>query len=122
VAAHVGTKTGRTVGVFSLQISKEQLFIRMPASEAHIDSHGCARVFVESDWKLRTRWHAQRRRSTSTMRPNGRDAGQIQAALAEHGLICNRRLHQPVQAADASRTALELSISRSGPGQGSTCR
>src|SRR4051812_26050835 len=51
VAQHVGTKTGRTVGVFSLEMSKEQLFLRMLTSEAHIDSHRLRTGFlVESDW------------------------------------------------------------------------
>jgi len=39
VAQHVGTKTDMTVGFFSLEMSKEQLFLRMLTSEAAIDSH-----------------------------------------------------------------------------------
>jgi replicative DNA helicase len=39
IAQHVGTKTGLTVGVFSLEMSKEQLFMRMLTSEAGIDAH-----------------------------------------------------------------------------------
>ncbi len=39
VAQHVGTKTGLTVGFFSLEMSKEQLFLRMLTSEAGIDGH-----------------------------------------------------------------------------------
>src|SRR3954471_14547638 len=51
VAQHVGTKTGKCVGVFSLEMSKEQLFLRMLTSEAHIDSHRLRTGFlVESDW------------------------------------------------------------------------
>ncbi len=51
VAQHVGTKTGRTVGIFSLEMSKEQLFLRMLTSEARIDSHRLRTGFlVESDW------------------------------------------------------------------------
>ena len=51
IAQHVGTKTGRTVGIFSLEMSKEQLFLRMLTSEAHIDSHRLRTGFlVESDW------------------------------------------------------------------------
>jgi replicative DNA helicase len=47
----VGTKTGRTVGIFSLEMSKEQLFLRMLTSEARIDSHRLRTGFlVESDW------------------------------------------------------------------------
>jgi replicative DNA helicase len=39
VAQHVGTKTGMTVGFFSLEMSKEQLFMRLLTSEARIDAH-----------------------------------------------------------------------------------
>jgi replicative DNA helicase len=39
IAQHVGTKTEMTVGFFSLEMSKEQLFLRMLTSEAGIDSH-----------------------------------------------------------------------------------
>ena len=38
IAHHVGTKTDRNVGVFSLEMSKEQLFIRLLTSEAQIDA------------------------------------------------------------------------------------
>jgi replicative DNA helicase len=39
IAQHVGTKTSMTVGFFSLEMSKEQLFLRMLTSEAGIDAH-----------------------------------------------------------------------------------
>ena len=39
VAQHVGTSTAMTVGLFSLEMSKEQLFMRMLTSEARIDAH-----------------------------------------------------------------------------------
>ncbi|HSC26486.1 MAG TPA: replicative DNA helicase [Vicinamibacterales bacterium] len=39
VAQHVGTATDMTVGIFSLEMAKEQLFIRMLTSEARIDAH-----------------------------------------------------------------------------------
>ena len=39
VTQHVGTKTGGTVGFFSLEMSKEQLFMRMLTAEAEVDSH-----------------------------------------------------------------------------------
>ena len=38
VAVHVGTKTDKTVGIFSLEMSREQLFLRMLTSQAEIDS------------------------------------------------------------------------------------
>jgi replicative DNA helicase len=51
VAQHVGTKTGRTVGVFSLEMSKEQLFLRMLTAEARIDAHRLRGGFLgERDW------------------------------------------------------------------------
>jgi replicative DNA helicase len=39
VAQHVGTTTQMTVGFFSLEMSKEQLFMRLLTSEARIDAH-----------------------------------------------------------------------------------
>jgi replicative DNA helicase len=39
IAQHVGTKTDMTVGFFSLEMSKEQLFMRLLTSEAAIDAH-----------------------------------------------------------------------------------
>ena len=42
IAQHVGTPPTMTVGFFSLEMSKEQLFMRMLTSEARIDAHRCA--------------------------------------------------------------------------------
>jgi replicative DNA helicase len=39
VALHCGIEAGRTVGIFSLEMSKEQLFLRMLTSEARVDAH-----------------------------------------------------------------------------------
>src|SRR5436189_2649772 len=51
IASHVGTKTDLTVGVFSLEMSKEQLFLRMLTSEARIDAHWLRGGFLgEKDW------------------------------------------------------------------------
>ncbi|MGB7218420.1 MAG: replicative DNA helicase [Vicinamibacterales bacterium] len=51
IAQHVGTKTGMTVGVFSLEMSKEQLFLRMLTAEARIDAHRLRGGFLgERDW------------------------------------------------------------------------
>src|SRR5499425_2207050 len=56
IAQHVGTKTDMTVGVFSLEMSKEQLFLRMLTGEARIDAHRLRGGFLgERDWgKLAT--------------------------------------------------------------------
>src|SRR6266545_5550067 len=51
IAQHVGTKTDKTVGLFSLEMSKEQLFIRMLTAEARIDAHRLRGGFLgERDW------------------------------------------------------------------------
>ncbi len=51
IAQHVGTKTAKTVGLFSLEMSKEQLFLRMLTAEARIDAQRMRRGFLgEHDW------------------------------------------------------------------------
>src|SRR5216117_4389261 len=51
IAQHVGTKTDMTVGLFSLEMSKEQLFMRLLTSEARIDAHRLRGGFLgERDW------------------------------------------------------------------------
>jgi replicative DNA helicase len=51
IAQHVGTKTDLTVGIFSLEMSKEQLFLRMLTGEARIDAHRLRGGFLgERDW------------------------------------------------------------------------
>ena len=39
IAQYVATHAGRTVGVFSLEMSKEQLFLRMLCAQARVDAH-----------------------------------------------------------------------------------
>jgi replicative DNA helicase len=51
MAQHVGTRTDMTVGMFSLEMSKEQLFLRMLTAEARIDAHRLRGGFLgERDW------------------------------------------------------------------------
>jgi len=51
MAQHVGTKTDMTVGLFSLEMSKEQLFLRMLTAEARIDAHRLRGGFLGArDW------------------------------------------------------------------------
>ncbi|MGE0705381.1 MAG: replicative DNA helicase [Vicinamibacterales bacterium] len=51
MAQHIGTKTDMTVGIFSLEMSKEQLFLRMLTGEARIDAHRLRGGFLgERDW------------------------------------------------------------------------
>jgi replicative DNA helicase len=39
MAMHCGIEAGKTVGIFSLEMSKEQLFMRMITAEARVDAH-----------------------------------------------------------------------------------
>ncbi len=39
IASHCGIEAGKTVGMFSLEMSKEQLFLRLLTSEARVDAH-----------------------------------------------------------------------------------
>jgi replicative DNA helicase len=51
IAQHVGTRTDMTVGFFSLEMSKEQLFMRLLTSEARLDAHRLRGGFLgERDW------------------------------------------------------------------------
>jgi replicative DNA helicase len=51
IAQHVGTRTDMSVGIFSLEMSKEQLFLRMLTAEARIDAHRLRGGFLgERDW------------------------------------------------------------------------
>lgn len=52
IAQHVGTKTERTVAICSLEMSKEQLFIRMLTAEANIDAHRLRTGHIgDRDWQ-----------------------------------------------------------------------
>src|SRR3984893_9085053 len=51
ISQAVSTKTDMTVGLFSLEMSKEQLFLRMLTAEARIDAHRLRGGFLgERDW------------------------------------------------------------------------
>lgn len=51
IAQHVGLAGSHTVGVFSLEMSKEQLVTRMLCSEARVDMHKLRSGFLsEKDW------------------------------------------------------------------------
>jgi replicative DNA helicase len=39
MALHSGIEAGKTVGIFSLEMAREQLFLRMLTSEARVDAH-----------------------------------------------------------------------------------
>jgi replicative DNA helicase len=49
IAQHVGTKTGKTVGLFSLEMSREQLFLRMLSSQSQIDGHNLRTGYLRTD-------------------------------------------------------------------------
>jgi replicative DNA helicase len=93
IAQHVGTQTDMTVGFFSLEMSKEQLFMRMLTSEARIDAHRFRSGLPEREGLRRPVARARHaRRGARVHRRHGvdrraRDARQGAAGLqAEHGL------------------------------------
>ena len=49
VAQHVGTQTDKTVGFFSLEMAKEQLFLRMLTTEARVDAHRLRTGFLTEE-------------------------------------------------------------------------
>ncbi|SUZ58426.1 uncharacterized protein METZ01_LOCUS11280 [marine metagenome] len=49
IAQHVATKTEKTVGVFSLEMSKQALFLRMLTSEARVDARQFRGGFLGSE-------------------------------------------------------------------------
>ncbi|HZP02443.1 MAG TPA: replicative DNA helicase [Terriglobia bacterium] len=57
IAAHAAIKNRKTVGIFSLEMSKESLVIRLVCSEAEINSHKFRGGFLsrERDWPRITR-------------------------------------------------------------------
>ena len=55
IAAHAGMRTGKPIAVFSLEMSKEQLALRMLCAEAKVDSAKLRTGFLAgSDWSLLT--------------------------------------------------------------------
>jgi replicative DNA helicase len=59
VAQHASLKAGETVGVFSLEMSKEQLVLRMLCADARVDSHRLRTGNLqEKDWSRLARAYA----------------------------------------------------------------
>ena len=55
IAAHAGMRTGKPIAVFSLEMSKEQLALRMLCAEARVDSAKLRTGFLAgNDWSLLT--------------------------------------------------------------------
>ena len=92
IAQHVGTSTDMTVGFFSLEMSKEQLFMRMLTSEARIDAHRFRTRLPEREGLRPAVARARHaRRSARVHRRHGvdrraRDAREGAPPKAEHGL------------------------------------
>jgi replicative DNA helicase len=52
VAQYAGTRNNRSVGIFSLEMSREQLFLRMLATQARVDSHKLRRGHLrKQEWQ-----------------------------------------------------------------------
>ncbi len=117
MAQHVGTKTDMTVGVFSLEMSKEQLFLRLLTSEARIDAHRLRGGFLgERDWGRLSQAIGVAERGEDLHRRHGvhrrpRDARQVPpAGVRARAAPHRRRLHP----ADAGPRAFREPHARAG--------
>lgn len=55
IAQHIGIKKGGAVAIFSLEMSKEQLVLRMLCSESRVDAHKLRLGYLtQADWKKLT--------------------------------------------------------------------
>ncbi|MCU0241397.1 MAG: replicative DNA helicase [Vicinamibacteria bacterium] len=60
VAQHVTHKTGETVGLFSLEMSKEQLVLRLLCADAHVNAHRLRTgQLQEKDWARLAKAYAE---------------------------------------------------------------
>jgi replicative DNA helicase len=92
VAQHASLKAGETVGVFSLEMSKEQLVLRMLCADARVDSHRLRTGNLqEKDWSRLARAYADLSAShifiddSATLTPLEMRA-KCRRLKAEHGL------------------------------------
>jgi replicative DNA helicase len=75
VAQHVSMRIGETVGLFSLEMSKEQLALRLLCADARIDAHRLRTGKLnEKDWARLAKSYndLSQSRSSSTTRPRSR--------------------------------------------------
>src|SRR5688500_15013125 len=92
VAQYASLKTGETVGIFSLEMAKEQLVLRMLCSDARVDSHRLRTGNLqEKDWARLAKAYADLSAShifiddSSTLTPLEMRA-KCRRLKAEHGL------------------------------------
>src|SRR5262245_28683670 len=92
VAQHASLRAGETVGVFSLEMSKEQLVLRMLCADARVDSHRLRTGNLqEKDWSRLARAYADLSSShifiddSATLTPLEMRA-KCRRLKAEHGL------------------------------------
>jgi replicative DNA helicase len=92
VGQHVALRTGETVGIFSLEMSKEQLALRMLCADARVDAHRLRTGQLgEKDWARLAKAYADLSRSplyiddSATITPLEMRA-KCRRLKAEHGL------------------------------------
>ncbi|OFV87401.1 MAG: replicative DNA helicase [Acidobacteria bacterium RBG_16_70_10] len=92
VAQHVALRSGETVGLFSLEMSKEQLALRMLCSDARVDAHRLRTgKLQEKDWARLAKAYADLSQSrlfiddSATITPLEMRA-KCRRLKAEHGL------------------------------------
>ncbi len=92
VAQHASAKTGETVGIFSLEMAKEQLVLRMLCADARVDAHRLRTGNLqEKDWARLAKAYADLSASkifiddSATLTPLEMRA-KCRRLMAEHGL------------------------------------
>jgi replicative DNA helicase len=92
VAQHASAKTGETVGIFSLEMAKEQLVLRMLCADARVDAHRLRTGNLqEKDWARLAKAYADLSASkifiddSATLTPLEMRA-KSRRLMAEHGL------------------------------------
>lgn len=92
IAQHVGTKLKKAVGVFSLEMSKDQLMLRLLCSEARLDSHRLkVGGFTRDEWSRLMRTMAELSETKIFIDDSGgltptEMGAKLRRLKAEHGL------------------------------------
>ena len=129
IAQHVSMRVGETVGLFSLEMSKEQLALRLLCADARVDAHRLRTGKLnEKDWARLAKAYTDLSQSklfiddSATISP-ARDAGEVPAP---QGRVRPRPRHRGLPAArDRGRARREPPAGDlgdqpldEGPGQG----
>ena len=111
IAQHVSMRVGETVGLFSLEMSKEQLVLRLLCADARVDAHRLRTGKLnEKDWARLAKAYADLSQSKHLHRRLGHDhaARDARQVPAPQGRARPRPRHRRLPAArDLGRAAVE---------------